>query len=268
MRRSQCLCCIVSVYCRGSLENEVVDPMVEGPKFTKTETMHTPKILIVDDDSSSRKMLRVALVREGGEVWEAPSSEEALKVLETQAAPDLALVDLHLDAESGVDLLRRLRADLVFGPLPVLFYSATPERDAVVEALKLGTLGFLAKPVDYNRLRILVEKARADDWMRVHFESPDAVFRRSGLDREKLRELGRAFFDQLATSVTHDLESRNEHAAVVPRLVALRRTAGELGLLTIKAGLEQWEEGAVDFRAPPLLKRNATLRRLFAAFTA
>jgi CheY-like chemotaxis protein len=230
--------------------------------------MHTPKILIVDDDGSSRKMLRLILARDRVEVWEASSTEEALKVLETQAAPDLALVDLHLDAASGVDLLRQLRSDCIFGSLPVLFYSATPERDAVVEAMRLGTHGFLAKPVDPNRLRILVNKAQADDWMRVHFETADTVFRRSGIDREKHRELARTFFDQLATIVAHDLESKTEHMAVLPQLAALRRTAGELGLLTLKAGLEQWEAGSPDFHAPALLARYSALRRLFVAFTA
>ena len=134
--------------------------------------------------------------------------------------------------------------------------------------MKLGAQGFLAKPVDRNRLRVLVNKAQAEDWMRIHFETSDTVFRRSGIDRERHRELGRSFFDELATMVAHGFESKTEHTAVLPQLAALRRTAGDLGLLTLKAGLEQWEAGISDSRAHTLLTGNVTLRRLFLVFTA
>ena len=53
-------------------------------------------------------------------MWESGSPDEAWKVLEESAVPDLAILDLRLGDASGIDLMRRLRADPLWAALPVV----------------------------------------------------------------------------------------------------------------------------------------------------
>ena len=77
-------------------------------------------ILLIEDDSAARHLLRVLLERESHTVWESASPDEAWSVLAEAAAPDLAIVDLRLGEASGIDLMRRLRADAIWATLPVV----------------------------------------------------------------------------------------------------------------------------------------------------
>jgi CheY-like chemotaxis protein len=230
--------------------------------------MRAARVVLVDDEPNGRRILRLMLERDGHTVWEASCPEETVAVLEAQATPDLAIIDVHLGEKSGVDLLRQLRTDAVFGALSVLAYSGTPDRAAVTEAIDLGALGFLARPVDRNRLGALINKALADDWMRAHFEDPASVCRRLSTDRDQLGRLVHGFFADLRPLVVGGLESRAEHAAVVARLAALRQTAGDFGLHSISRALEQWERGSESYHVPPLLARWPAISRLYGSYTS
>ncbi len=185
-------------------------------------------------------------------------------MLEASATPDLAIVDLRLGESSGIDLMRRLRSDPVWAALPVVLCSATPDRESVLSSAQLGAAAFLTKPYDAQRIRAAVSKALSTKWTRKHFEDPVTVTRRLSTDRDHLAQLAKAFFAELQTALRVVIETEEERKTALVHLVALRRTAAELGMHSIEVALSEWEKGGAAQEAlPEILRRAAVLARLF-----
>ena len=127
--------------------------------------LHTPthgshmtgqRILIVEDESNIRLMLRTCLELEGYQVEEATHGQEALEVIKRQA-PDIILLDLSIPVLSGMEILKRLKK-MEAAPAVIILtaYGSVPN---VVEAIKLGAIEFLEKPVTPEIIRTTVARA-------------------------------------------------------------------------------------------------------------
>jgi CheY-like chemotaxis protein len=212
-------------------------------------------------------LLRAILERDAHKVWDAATTAETLEVMEKSAAPDLAILDLRLNEESGVEILRRIRADQVYRQLPVLFCSGVPDREAVMEAAQLGVVGFLAKPLDPARVRAGVAKALGSRWTRVHFDDVLAVCHRLSTDRDRIGDIATRFFRELAAMLLLVIESDEERASALRQIAGLRRVAADLGLRLLEPALEQWEKANVsDKEVPPILRRAPVIGRLYASY--
>ena len=107
-----------------------------------------PKILIVDDDRTTTKLLQTLLEMDGFEVAVAPRGQTGLE-LARQVMPDILLVDYHLADMEGIELIMQLRADPAFARTPIVMASGLNVRD---EALKAGATTFLIKPFEPGKL--------------------------------------------------------------------------------------------------------------------
>ena len=115
-------------------------------------------ILIVDDEKNTREGLSRAL-RDDYYVAEAENGLRALEWLETNHA-DVVLSDLRMPGMDGMALLSRL---LAREPKPVLILlTAYGNIETAVEAMKRGAYDFLAKPVNLDRLELLLKRALAE----------------------------------------------------------------------------------------------------------
>ena len=114
------------------------------------------KILIVDDEPNILKSFSSLLKDEGYETLTAESAEAAAAVL-TDREPDLILLDLQMPGKSGLDFLRALKDD----PAPplVLVISGQADIPMALEAMKLGAVNFLEKPVPPEKLLAGVRSA-------------------------------------------------------------------------------------------------------------
>lgn len=115
--------------------------------------MKTFQILLVDDHPSIRLTFEMALESEGHVVEVASSPAEALEKTMHQRF-DLLILDLRLGADSGLELLANLRRCGVNSA--VLMMTAHGTVADAVEAMKLGAIDFLEKPLDPSRLRAAV----------------------------------------------------------------------------------------------------------------
>ena len=115
-----------------------------------------PRILVVDDEESIRIMLRAVLEEEGYEIIEAADGPEAVKAVE-QDPLDLILLDIRMTTMDGIETLTEIRKISPF--VPVLMMTAYATVKTAVEALKAGAFEYLAKPLDIEELKILVQKA-------------------------------------------------------------------------------------------------------------
>lgn len=114
------------------------------------------RVLVVDDDASSRRLLQVRLRSLECEVVVASDGQEALASI-AKEAPALVLLDLQMPRMGGMELLRRLRRDGF--DIPIIVISAYGSIERAVEAMKEGAYDFIPKPFDPEHLEIVVRKA-------------------------------------------------------------------------------------------------------------
>jgi len=114
-----------------------------------------PTILIVDDEKHTREGLRASL-EDSFDVYVAASSAEARAVLENEHV-DLVLTDLRLGGEDGMALIE----EILKAPKPpvVIMMTAYGSVDAAVEAMKRGAYDFITKPLNIDRVEILIRRA-------------------------------------------------------------------------------------------------------------
>ncbi len=105
-------------------------------------------ILIVEDDPSIRKLVRVNLVKRGYTVSEAEDSHQAIALFQ-EVPVDLVLLDLMLPGLSGVDVCTWIRAR---SDVPIIVLSARLEEDLKVAALDAGADDYVTKPFGSGRI--------------------------------------------------------------------------------------------------------------------
>jgi two-component system response regulator PilR (NtrC family) len=113
-------------------------------------------ILVVDDEPSMREFLEILLRKQGHEVTTAPDVAGALARL-GQGGLDLVISDLRLGRESGLEVLKAVKADSPATEVVMVTAFATTEN--AIQAMKLGAYDYLLKPFKVDEIQLAVEKA-------------------------------------------------------------------------------------------------------------
>ena len=108
-----------------------------------------PRALVVDDDRAIREALERALALEGFAVSSRPDGAGALAAVD-EGPPDVMVLDVMMPGVSGIDVVRRLRAD--GHDLPICVLSARDEVADRVEGLRAGADDYLVKPFELDEL--------------------------------------------------------------------------------------------------------------------
>ena len=122
-------------------------------------------ILVADDDSSNRDLLRRSLECEGHYVVEAKSGVEVLALLKNQAC-DLVLLDIMMPDMDGFQTLANLKQEPRFRELPVIMISALDELRSVVHCIEMGADDYLPKPFNRVLLRARIGASLEKKWLR------------------------------------------------------------------------------------------------------
>jgi len=117
--------------------------------------MTTNRILVVDDDSSLRRVMKMQLEEAGYEVALAPDGDQAFTMLQ-ELQPRLVITDLRMPT-SGMELLRRIAGGNIETTVIVVTAFATIE--TAVEAMKMGAYDYVTKPLDFDVLALTVHRA-------------------------------------------------------------------------------------------------------------
>lgn len=107
-----------------------------------------PVVLVIEDESSARDLLRRMLAHLPIEITEARTATEGIAAAHART-PQLIVLDIHLPDRSGWDVLAEFKADEALGGVPVLVVSTDDDR---ARALRLGACEHLVKPVDKERV--------------------------------------------------------------------------------------------------------------------
>lgn len=112
-------------------------------------------VLIIEDETILAKNIRLYLERMGFDVRTAESAEDGQQQIE-QFRPDIILLDYQLPGRNGLEFLAQLhRQD---PGIPVVMLTGQASVDMAVEAMKLGAVDFLTKPIVLGKLKLLIEK--------------------------------------------------------------------------------------------------------------
>lgn len=139
-----------------------------------------PTLLIVDDEKHTREGLRASL-EDAFDVYIAADIAGAMGVLERESV-DLVLTDLRLGGEDGMQLIDKVLA--LSQPPVVVMMTAYGSVDAAVEAMRRGAYDFVTKPVNIDRLEMLLHRAlRSRNAEKEVVELKKQVEKRYGLER-------------------------------------------------------------------------------------
>ena len=117
------------------------------------------KILVVDDSTSIRQLVRDALESEGYEIVEGEDCEQGLAALQaTSPSPDLVITDLYMSRMDGLSFVRSIRALPSFRFTPILILSTEAGDELKQRGRALGATGWIVKPFDADQLQEVVSR--------------------------------------------------------------------------------------------------------------
>jgi len=137
------------------------------------------RILFIDDDKAGREVALFNLRRAGYELTPAADGQEGLSLFSPEKF-DLVITDVKMPGISGIDVLRRIRAQAP--EVPVLVITAFGNVETAVEAMKEGAYDFIGKP--FHRDQLLLSVERALERRRLATEVRMLRIRASGVERE------------------------------------------------------------------------------------
>jgi two-component system response regulator HydG len=117
--------------------------------------MSSPLILIIDDKVNIGEVISGILGVAGYTVVTATSGKEGLRLFR-EHSPALVLTDLRMEGMSGIDVIHEIRSTDV--ETPIILLTAHGTISSAVEAMKAGADDYLTKPLDYDMLRVKIEK--------------------------------------------------------------------------------------------------------------
>ncbi len=116
----------------------------------------SPKILVVDDDAAHRLMLATLLDEWGYRVNEASDGQAALDAIRTKPV-DLILMDMRMPNMDGIEATKAIAG---YNPaIPIVIMTAYSSVATAVDAVKSGAFDYLTKPIDFDALKLTLERA-------------------------------------------------------------------------------------------------------------
>jgi DNA-binding response OmpR family regulator len=219
-------------------------------------------ILIIDDEASLRQTMARILQRAGHEVTTAANAEEGLKLV-SEHPFDLVYSDIRMPDMNGLDLLKIVHTK--FPDLPVILFTAQPDLNSAVEAVRNGAVDYLLKPLKpqavIDRTNAIMEKNQVERRKREiqrqiealqaelnaldkgdGEEKVDSKPRQTQATSDRFVRLGTLSLDLYARRVTI-----NDRVADIPPtsfdylLVLVRHSPNVVGFLTLVAEAQGYE---------------------------
>ncbi len=131
------------------------------------------KILIVDDEITSRRPCGIALKSEGYQVDEAEDGEQALKEFKKKSY-DLVITDLRMPGISGMEVLKQIKG-MNSTNCPVIMMTAYAAVESGIEAIKLGAYDYLIKPVKIDVLLLKINRCLQEQRLATKVKELDEI---------------------------------------------------------------------------------------------
>ena len=150
--------------------------------------MDRPVVMVVDDESRMRKLVKDFLVKDGYDVLEASNGSEALDMYYMHEETALIILDVMMPVMDGWETLTEIRKN---SKVPIIMLTARAEERDELKGFELGVDEYISKPFSP---KILVARV-------------SAILRRSGVTGDEKKEVGGIVIDRAAHVVTVDGEA-------------------------------------------------------------
>jgi sigma-B regulation protein RsbU (phosphoserine phosphatase) len=115
------------------------------------------KILIAEDDLTSRRILEAILAKWNYEVTATGDGLEAWQALQTENAPPIAIIDWMMPGMDGVDFCRQIRQTPTLTPTYIILLTSKAQQEDVVAGLEAGANDYVRKPFEREELRARIQ---------------------------------------------------------------------------------------------------------------
>jgi len=117
------------------------------------------KILIVDDSTTMRRIIKNLLIKSGySDILEAGDGQEALEVLEGNTDVGLILTDWNMPRMTGIDFVKKVRGDERFGRVPIIMVTTNTSKVEIIQAIGAGVNNYIAKPFTPGTIKDKIEQ--------------------------------------------------------------------------------------------------------------
>ena len=182
-------------------------PAQENVVPIKKEPSTHPTVMIVDDEPDIQELIEIYLEEYTLNIVKAPNGRDALEIAQ-QNPPDLILSDLRMPEMDGIEFIEKLRE--INKQVPVVFISGAADREDMISFIKLGSFGFIEKPISREMLLALVRqglyvkqmKESMDKISMLNFKMHMACYQlirtKDDKKREKIQNDVKALLDQVS----------------------------------------------------------------------
>ncbi len=115
------------------------------------------KILIAEDESTSRSLLEAILRKWGYDVVATSNGQEAWEVMQGENPPLLAIIDWMMPGMTGVELCRKMRESVNLASTYLILLTSKPDKDGVVIGLESGANDYVRKPFDREEMHARIQ---------------------------------------------------------------------------------------------------------------
>jgi PAS domain S-box-containing protein len=158
------------------------------------QTAYPSNILLVDDTPMNLKLLSMALMQQGYQIYTASSGIEALRVAK-EVSLNLILLDLVMPRIDGCDICKSLKADAKTANIPVIFMSAMTDPADKVRAFNSGGADFVTKPFQMEEVLARVECQLKLRDLQQRLEEKNILYQTEIKERRQAEALYRDFFE-------------------------------------------------------------------------
>jgi two-component system, chemotaxis family, chemotaxis protein CheY len=112
----------------------------------------TKTVLVVDDSSTVRQQVAMALKQAGFAIMEAADGREGLATIESNPNIDMVVCDVNMPNLNGLEMLERVKSNGQHKSLPILMLTTEGQPSMIKRAKAAGAVGWIVKPFDANQL--------------------------------------------------------------------------------------------------------------------
>jgi len=133
---------------KGRIQKKPAGPRPDGKKT----------ILVVDDKSQIRSVLRFSLRDIGYNTMLAANGKDALTLIDNEGAPDLIIMDLDLPKMTGLELIKKIRRSETTTDVPIILLTTDTNKEDILKGVDIGANDFVLKPFKFADLNKKIEK--------------------------------------------------------------------------------------------------------------
>jgi two-component system chemotaxis response regulator CheY len=109
-------------------------------------------VLVVDDSSTVRQQVALALKQAGFAILEAVDGQDALRTIESQSPIDMVVCDVNMPNMNGLELVEKVKSRPQHKALPILMLTTEGQPAMMKRAKQAGAVGWIVKPFDASQL--------------------------------------------------------------------------------------------------------------------